>query len=271
MSVEDLIELARPMFVGYSMVCPQLQPGVRFWRAQIIPEYPQDIRRLSYPPPEFAKQGRVNQAGAPRFYCSYSRRAAVFEISSHQGDEVTIGRWEVTQPILCNNAGYAPAEVPPGDKFRNATWWNEAGLWEDQRPVHEFIAQAFSEIVPEGELHRYGLTVALAKLLLTDQFDGLLYPTVAMHRNADNLALTPAAADGKLRLVYAERIRVTEASPDAVTYDRLDHANVAESGTLTWLGRPGEWKLKPGEEARAQAYDGHWILLDGSGNEIDPG
>jgi hypothetical protein len=98
------------------------------------------------------------------------------------------------------------------------------------------LAEAFTIRVPKGSEEMYKLSVAIAEFLFTDDiFDGLIYPTVEMRANADNLALKPRYADKNLSFPKAEYARIDDLLEFSYKITVLDTANaLAPDGTLLW-------------------------------------
>lgn len=158
------------------------------------------------------------------------------------------------------------------------------------------ISQVFSEhFMSDAEPARYKLTAAISELHLGKidkapfQFAGIMYPSVRMWANGDNVALLPWFADNHLELRKAAHIRIDRAEGQSVSYSTLDEAiEFNDRGELNWLGRMLNWTLKTsGQEARAVATAGrdrhgdyiiskegtpvHWVITDvATGLPIDP-
>lgn len=103
-------------------------------------------------------------------------------------------------------------------------------------------------------------------------FAGILYPTIAMKGNSDNLALIPRFVDRFLRLEKVEYILVKEKKPD-FKYDIqvIDFATSFEpDGTINWKGRHPVLNLQPGENVIALVENGKWVFRNSSGEIVEP-
>ena len=76
------------------------------------------------------------------------------------------------------------------------------------------------------------------------QFAGILYPSVRMWANGDNLALLPWFVDRHLEFRKAVRVKLKTRKETSMDVDYLDAAHsFDESGKLNWLGRLQNWTL----------------------------
>ena len=83
------------------------------------------------------------------------------------------------------------------------------------------------------------------------QFSGILYPSVRMWANADNLALLPWAVDTQLEFRKAVHVLIKERKETTFEIDYKDEAHEFDaSGTLNWLGRIRAWTVQPGQNAK---------------------
>lgn len=119
----------------------------------------------------------------------------------------------------------------------------------------------------------YKLSVAIAeKLFSDDMFDGLLYPTVQMQANADNLAIKPRYADSHLKFLKAEFARINAVREIALDIDVLDTAVELEAdGKIVWRGRRDQWVLREqGDQLTLSVENGRWVARDNIGRIVDP-
>jgi hypothetical protein len=90
--------------------------------------------------------------------------------------------------------------------------------------------------VSKGSEEIYKLSSAIAECLFADDiFNGLIYPTVEMRANGDNLALKLRYADKNLRFLKAEYARIDAVSGFTYKITVLDFATpLAPDGRLLW-------------------------------------
>ena len=115
---------------------------------------------------------------------------------------------------------------------------------EMNRLISDFLAEVFTRRVPKGSEEMYKLSIAIADYLFKDDtLDGLLYPTVEMRANADNIALKTGYADKNLRFLKVEFARINAVHEFSYDITVLDFATVlAPDGKLVWNAPFGYWR-----------------------------
>ena len=109
--------------------------------------------------------------------------------------------------------------------------------------------------VDNTESYKYKLTTALGELHLgtvndIHQFAGVLYPSVRMWANGDNIALLPWFVDRHIEFRKALHIRIDRREGSEFSFTYLDAANkFDDAGKLLWLGEMPSWTLQPGQAA----------------------
>ena len=103
-------------------------------------------------------------------------------------------------------------------------------------------------------------------------FAGILYPSLGMHANADNVALLPEFANKYLEFEQVEFIRVDSDQHDfQYQITVLDFANsVDDHGGIEWKGRRPRWQIEAIGQITFVAENGRWIARDELGNILDP-
>lgn len=169
-----------------------------------------NIGRVGYPPPEHSRNGRLNEAGSPLLYTSVNPFTVLEEVGAKAGDYVHM----------------VPYDFKPNERLRT-------GIVGEITQVHRWGRSLSSEHLSE-ELNRilngmefeagksfvftdalltsilrdrnasandYLRSRILARLLFAklDGLEAMVYPSVA-HEGAMNLAITPHAADTRLKI-----------------------------------------------------------------------
>ena len=288
--IEFLKSRLKLLLRGFMFETPILEVGQILYRGVPYSEKPSYSSQVSYPPAHKVKTfQRVNRPNQSMFYCSISHAAPFFELGLKAGDHVAISKWSMRKRVMVSNVGYA-ASVYAGltSARQEEPWWSESPHTRtpSNALVSEFFSQEFSRLVPPGEEHAYKLSIAIAEKLYADklhthlpngelaheqpQLPGILYPTIAMRANSDNLVLTPEFVDQSLKLESIEWIRVDSKEPDfkyQVTH--LDFANTFDDeGKIEWKGRRGHWVLSPGQQIKISVESGRFIARDEKGNLI---
>lgn len=274
LDIDATAEMLMPLLEGVRMRIPRIQSDLRLFRARLDAPVrtPAD---LSYPPPALARLGRLNREGAPMFYCSAARSAVFFELEPLAGQSLLVSRWRTTQPILLSHVGYHENVFSSLASNRQKASFDgkESPLvaFPDSESRLAALARVFAERIQPGNERRYRLSAAIAQCLLRGPADGLLYPSIAMSANADNIALRASVADEKLAFIGVERVRIEDVTPTGYQTSVLDYATADGNGVLDWKGRPPRWVIsQPGGELKAVATPSGWQMFDEAGREVDP-
>jgi hypothetical protein len=117
-------------------------------------------------------------------------------------------------------------------------------------------------MVPPEETAKYKITTAIGELYLgqTDEtglFAGVIYPSVRMWANGDNVGLLPSFVDKHLIFKKAIHIRIDRQVDTQFSITSLDSArDVDARGCLNWSGNEPHWSLPPGCGAKFMATPG---------------
>lgn len=275
-SIDEIKDALTPVFRGYVVSAPRFAPALEIFRARLMAK-PQNVHELLYPPVGVGPLGRVNREGNPLLYCATARSATFFELAPQIGDTVAIAKWAITSPLLVNHVGYTPSVFYALGSGRSHASWGDRPVEnpgdDDNGEIAAFLAGAFTKRVPPSERCLYKLSVAISEKLFADElFDGLVYPTIAMQANADNLAIKPRFADSKLKFVRAEFARIDAVHDLKLDITVLDTAvAVGADGTIGWRGRVDHWVLRnQGDAVRMSVENGRWVARDQNGNIVEP-
>lgn len=278
------------LFRGYGVQSPILNKGQTLYRGVRWSEKPHNVRDLSYPPAVSVKaHQRVNRPHQPMFYSSVARSGAIYELRPTSGDHFAISKWRTTEPILVNNIGYVPQVFGGLDSKRSPPEWGPGHFVEATGSnvlVGEYFATEFSKIISPSDEHLYKMSIAIAEkhyiggtvadpsrgpMAGGGRFGGVVYPTIAMRANADNIALLPEFVDHSLSLISVEWVQIDSQSENQTFHLRkLDFANsFGPGGEIEWKGRAGKWFIQPGQLVTATVEDGRWIVKNEMGEIID--
>ncbi|TLG78147.1 RES domain-containing protein [Methylocystis sp. B8] len=314
LEIDEIKQRLRPLMIGYEIKSPKFNAGAFLYRARMLDsKFSKSAgvthKDLIYPPKHLAKLGRLNRAGDSVFYASMHKESVFFELPNLKtGDELILTFWKTTEQMFVNNIGYTEfAFKRLGAKRPVPTWRppkapedtgtsvslptlpqdvvNVALSKDENREIKEAFSEHFMHSVTCDESFRYKLTVAIGEMHLgyiTDQnvqFAGILYPSVRMWANGDNIALLPWFVDNHLEFRKAVHVRIKGRTERTIDIDYLDAAHeFDDAGRLKWLGRIRAWTLKPQQAARflgvaGQDDDGdytvgedgqpaHWTAVD---------
>jgi hypothetical protein len=325
LEIDEIYALINPLLSGALISTPVIPSGTVLFRGRPFTNTFNKTRgitvsELSYPPPAFTKLGRINRPNQPFIYCSAAQEVIYYEISGlSAGEELVLSHWRAKDPMLIHNIGYTQFVFDRLGAKRPLPVWT--GDWQHRRleiPDEQLVREAESHLLPhdengrlqealgsafmsdvgDNEAYKYKLTVAIAEAFLhrpwsahkivgsqPQRFCGVLYPTVRMAANGDNLALRPECVDAHLEFVKAKHMRIDERTGNSITFRILDFADtVSSDGILQWKGRPPAFTLPPGDTGEFTLVEGrdedgdyvisvdgkicHWVGEDQRGNAL---
>lgn len=266
------------LIAGYKVSAPKLTQPIDLYRARIC-DKPMYIKELGPPPTScIGKYGRANEPGESVFYCSTSRRAPFFELQCKPGDHIAMSLWRNNSELVLNHIGFTEELKERLGSNRNLNEiykfvvdTNNFGNLNEM--VHEYLGFIFAK--PLGDDIRsdyFKFTSAIARVMMQGEvINGLMYPTIQMTGNADNIVLKHDYYNEHIEFVNAEYIRIDSQKGMKYGITILDSATqIGESGELRWSGRPLHWELTPKQVVQMKVHDGRWIAENLNGNRVDP-
>jgi hypothetical protein len=269
-SVDELVAQIGPLTRGLIVTAPRFKPGVMLFRGRTGTRC-EHRNELSYPPAHLVELGRANQEGSSIFYGTTLRSVVFFEVPNDVGDQLLISRWRTVDRLLVNHLGYTATVFKELGSSRDKAGWDGRSdpLKGDDasREALEILGSLFARRDPG----LYKLTAALAEFFMRPPLNGLIYPTIAMSANADNLALKPNWVDTGLDFVGVELVRIDAVRGFERDVTVIDYATARSDGSLEWKGRGPNWKLAGnGQQLTLRPEQGVWVARDHDGNIVDP-
>ncbi|HVW60924.1 MAG TPA: hypothetical protein VHC48_12835, partial [Puia sp.] len=226
-----------------------------------------------------ATLGRANEQGVARFYGSIGRSVPFFELNPKVGDKIILSTWKTTGDMLLNSVGFTEGSATILNSKRELgklytllehEYAKESN--ETQIAIREFLAKWFVKKIDPADSHLYKLTAAIANILLSgEKFDGLIYPTVKMFGNADNVVLDRRFVDKSLQLVSVEYLEVIENEGVQFKTEIIDTSiKWEECGNIEWSGRELGWNYPTLSHITMKGENGEWVNLDEADRRIDP-
>ncbi len=273
-TIAELELLLEPMFKGYRLNAPRFEPGIYLYRSRIC-DKPVFLSELSYPKdPKYIKQyGRANDIGKPMFYGSISKDIPFYELSACKGDTMIMSIWRTKLPLIVNHVGFTEDIAKILNSNRKLAdiyhYVLETNQFSDLNSfVYNYIATLFARKVRPHENYFYKLSVALTNKLIGDFFGGMIYPTIAMSGNSDNIVLTPKYVDESLEFVSVELLEVTKVEGTKYTYRVLDTATQIDADEkIIWSGKYLGWDANA---ISAHSTGSDWIAQDLQGQRMNP-
>ena len=282
-TIEEIKERLKILFTGYTLDSPIIPAGLNLFRGIIYDNKPTNISLLSYPPIKYAKMNRASRQNQQFFYAAISRNVPLFELGLEEGNKFVLARWQTQKELLINNIGYTENNFKSLNSKRASPKWdnNEHSLISKDELndfIHIYLAETFCQKVPKDNPDLYKLTIAIAEKLHSEneisnvKFDGILYPSIAMNANSDNIVVRKSFIDeGNLIFMEAEWIVVKKVHDFKYDVDVLDWANsISDTGEIEWKGRLQLWDIFPDEGFYFADENGRRIGKNMYGETIEP-
>jgi hypothetical protein len=206
-SAAEFSHCITPLFDVYEVLSVSFGRGSTFWRARLIDGKPWPrLKDMDYPPPNKARAGRLNDAGAPCFYLSAKPETALLEIETQEWQQLQLAGFKIKpgeelRVILVgeyasvNKTGYPRITgVDPGGtiaKILNT-------MPPDDAIATLYIDRFFSHILndPHARDSGYLLSRALGAILHSriKDADGIAFPSVR-DAGGSNFAILPGPSD----------------------------------------------------------------------------
>ena len=255
----------------------------RVYRAVKWDARPTQISQLSYPPAVYAGLGRLNRAGRQMFYASCAAAGVFYEMRAQPGQRFAFSTWRVTEPLWMHDLGFHPDVLRRlgTSAVGNRPWMAEPIPNETarNRRLRRQVAQAFAVDVPAGADQFYKQSVAIAEFWMDHEevypiypdgpqiphAAGLVYPSLQMRGDADNIALLPGFVHSSLQLEQVQYVLVERADLNSHAYTFLTEAissHFIERRTIAWRDE------LPGEDVRrchVALENGQWVQRDDAG------
>jgi hypothetical protein len=264
-SVDDFASLGK-ILTSTCITNHRISPfGLRVFRARKTNQKPIAIADVGSPPAESVmKMGRVNRTGQSVFYSSLDRSAACFEVLPSLGDWVAISSWRVNAPLCLVWIGYSTDVLTRLSAEDRANFSTQLESILGSRPflkiIHNFIADRFSQSVPDGSENNYKITIGLAEAMLCREINpslvaavesdglgwatgkpvGFMYPSIGMSGRADNVVISEEVFKRYVHLERVEWARVIEwRNPLQMNLGIADKSvSIDPSGAICWAGPP---------------------------------
>ena len=263
------------LFKGYVHITPK-DPYRSIYRGVPWPTKPNYISDLSYPKPEYVKSyGRVNRPNESIFYGSTSIQAIFHELKLKPGDKVALSKWQIQKPMFLNNIGYTYKCFKKLRSKRNLPSWsaikaNDTNKDEINIKVREYFSNEFTKNIPQGQEYLYKVSIAIAeKHFRNNIFNGLLYPSIVMNAEADNIALKTNFVDEYLAIEKVIYVKVIDIDKNnEYRYEVLTHAEeFTKSGEINWAQK---WMMNDNNVLIFKVENDRWVARDERGNIVDP-
>lgn len=257
-SIEHCKKLVQQLVRGYVQYNQLIPASTSLYRARLLDDKPNTIQEFSYPPKN-VRLGRCNRENKPVFYCSTAENSSIFELKELKvGETVILGEWKSTVPILTFSAGYnqyhfeealaqrkSPNLRVPSPAYHTLL---QHGIHISQ-DINETVKDLFDKIFASPGDKYYIQSIAITEAFLIDMvppYPAIMYPSVAMDKNGDNLAISTTFVDKYMKLVSCQFIKIFDIGTinqnNAFGVELHDYAENFDGERILWkeLGRhPG--------------------------------
>ncbi|UAL10946.1 hypothetical protein [Caulobacter segnis] len=271
-SEKHSLEMAfRDLSKGLVQSAYRFDAGATFFRGRIMEQRPSLISEISAPPPSRCKLGRVNQEGESIFYAATARAAVPFEIRIQEGQTFALGHWKLRRKLTAIVVAHHQSIFARNGSQRFPPL-SFQGPWSQEnayRIGEQMLAEVFGA---DSNDENHKCSSFIASIIRTMKLDGgfgygLLYPTMAMGCNADNVAVKPRLADSHLELEHVEFLRLTKWEGLVGSLETIAVARKFSRGKINWETERGI-TLGPGEAMKVFVENGMYRfakeLPDGS-------
>lgn len=262
---------------GFRIIIPKYNSGIYLYRGRIC-DKPLNISDIIYPPSSSIKcYGRVNDIGQQLFYASIAKNVPFYELSAKVGDNMVIGTWKSNAKMSLNHIGYTSecktalrSDRDLGSDYKHVVDMKNFG--EPNSLLQNYLASKFTPCVAKGEEWRYKFSIALGNIFLKgNKINGLMYPTVEMRGNSDNIVLKPDYFSKHMEFVSVEYVTITKKEGMRFSWKVNDSSTkLDENGGFIWSGRNLKWTVKKDSKITIKKEGGNYIFFDHNGKRIDP-
>lgn len=276
-STIEIEEEYKSLLKGFKIVVPRYNPGIYLYRGRVCNK-PLNIKDIIYPPQSAIKcLGRANDIGQQLFYAANSRNVPFYELSANVDDHIAICTWKTKSKMVLNHIGFTDeckaclkSDRDLGTIYKFVTDMNNFG--DSNILLHNYLASKFTPIVKKNEEWRYKLSIAISNIFLAGNvIHGIMYPTIAMLGNADNVVLKPYYYLENMDFVSIEYAVITGKEGMRYSWDIIDSATeLDKTGNFIWSGRDLQWKVNKDKKYTMKREAGNNVLYDEDGNRIDP-
>ena len=223
-----------PLFDTYEILSVGLGRANIFWRARVVDgaKWP-NVEDLNHPPPEVARQGRLNDAGSPCLYVSQNIQTALLEINAKEGQLVQVAGFRVLgeETLLLTVIGeWANVQKNGYMRFSGTDPDHTIMRRINQNPkalpmlyIDKFFASVLGN--PDARDSGYIHSRALGALLYSrENADGIAFPSVR-DQGGFNLAVKPDPSDRVFHNVACDLVKVGKRRKFGIQdYEILDSA-----------------------------------------------
>ncbi len=208
------------------------------------------------PASEYIKRlGRCNDIGESLFYCSNEFETAVLEVRPNKGKFISVASFA---PIL--QEGELPTfRIKPNciqhlkkiDGFKSCiSGFDLADRNIDFIAVDNLLDYLFTEVVNEGEEHKYKVTNAITQCMLTSivnqhghefQMNGMIYPSIVNGKNSVNILIKPVDAECNFFIKTIQTFKIIDVTDRSVKIKLVRNGRTVDIKTYPKQKQDIQW------------------------------
>lgn len=209
-----------PLFDVYQIISIGLGRGSIWWRARPTDGAAwRNLNGLDYPPPEKARQGRLNDAGSPCFYVAKDIETALLEIEAGPGQMVQVAGFRVLKGQMAQLIVIGEYANVQKRGYLSLTGVDPGGTLQKMLNGHDlqhalvliYIDRFLSSILsdPDARQSGYRFSRALGSFLHSriPDADGIAFPSVR-DPGGFNFAVRPEPSDRIFHNVACLLVRI---------------------------------------------------------------
>jgi hypothetical protein len=219
-SESDFCQQIEPLFDIYQIISVGLGRGSIWWRARSTEGAAwQNLNDLDYPPPDKARQGRLNDAGSPCFYVARDIDTALLEIEARPGQLVQVAGFRVLKEEMAQLIVIGEYANVQKRGYLSLTGEDPGGTLQKMLNGHDlqhalaliYIDRFLASILcdPKARQSGYRFSRALGSLLHSRirDADGIAFPSVR-DPGGFNFAVRPEPSDRIFHNVACLLVRI---------------------------------------------------------------
>lgn len=202
-----------PLIPDISIPCYSKKPETLF-RAMRCKNEPNTINRLSYPPPEITKAGRLNIEGHPVLYTSDKPLISFLEIDAQPKEYIYVGIWKAKDfykryinPFLINYKGTNTVLLKQKSMLNNCLKEMDSEIARRYATLYKLV----TEMLLGSNI---GLSSFLGHTIFNEHkghmTDIIIYPSIKANRRHVNFAFSKRMVDDNFSFIGASLFEVVE-------------------------------------------------------------
>jgi hypothetical protein len=163
------------------------------------------------------RYGRCNDIAESIFYCSTESDTAILETKPKLHDIITLVEYSNRNPFcetIIQPIGISELQILENgykELFKNHYKKTDSEeRYLKNLKLDTFLSSLFKEEIKTEENWKYKFSIAVSKILLNGQHEGIIYPSVSAKMKGANYALKTHVPDSNFQIINGRMFRVTK-------------------------------------------------------------